>query len=376
MHIDPKSIKTLVIKIGTNLLSGDEAFEGKVMENVVQEICALKKEYGHNVVLVSSGAIGCGMKSLGLAERPQSLPDKQAVAAVGQAQLMHYYEALFKTYGQGLATAQVLLTSSDLDERRTYLNARNTLLRLFEMGSVIPIVNENDTTAVDELRFSDNDTLAAKIAGKINADLLIILSDVDGLYDRNPHSHADARLITEVDSITPAIEALAGGPGSVSSTGGMRTKLEAAKIATSAGVPTVITNGHQEQVIHSVLAGGLERTVFAPAASGLSHRKRWIAFGRTMQGVIHVDDGARKALVGAGKSLLAAGITRVSGDFEVGDAVEIRDAAGQLIARALVNYASRDVERIQGLQSSEIAAVLGHKDFDEVAHRDNMVLLA
>ncbi len=369
------TIKTLVIKIGTNLLSGKAAFDGRVMEECVKEICRLKHARDMNILVVSSGAIGCGMRELGLAERPKSLPLKQAVAAVGQATLMHNYEILFKTFGKGLGTAQILLTLSDLDNRQTYLNIRNTLNALFDMKMVVPIINENDTTAVEELRFSDNDTLAARIAAKINADLLIILTDVDGLYDKNPERYASAKLIEYIKSITPDMIEKAGGAGSVAATGGMRTKLEAAKMACASGVPVVIANGQRSGILHGVLEGSAPHTAFAPAKTALSHRKRWIAFGRAVRGTLYIDLGALQALQNKGKSLLPAGIVRIEGEFNAGDAVRICDPCGMEIARGLVNYPSGDIRRIQGRKSKEITALLGHKDFDEVIHRDNMVLV-
>lgn len=375
MKFDPDALETLVIKIGTSLLSGRRAFEGHVMESVVKEICALKKGHRINVLIVSSGAIGCGMNTLKMTERPSALPDKQAVAAVGQATLMHYYETLFMTYGEGLHTAQVLLTLRDLDLRDSYLNVRNTIKNLFNMKSVIPIVNENDSTAVEQLRFGDNDTLSAKIAAKLNAGLLIILSDIDGLYAGNPQKDPNAAHIPEVEEITPEIIQYAGGAGTLTGTGGMRTKLDAARIAFAAGVPTVITNGHTPNVLHGVLSGEVRCTHFKPAESALSHRKRWIAFGRTAQGTLKIDQGACAAIQTHGKSLLSAGITDSTGHFHVGDAVEIRGEDGGLIARALVNYSSDDVRKIMGHQSHEIATILGAKLYDEVVHRDNLVLI-
>jgi len=375
MKFDPDALETLVIKIGTSLLSGQRAFEGHVMESVVKEICALKKDHRINVLIVSSGAIGCGMNTLKLTERPSALPDKQAVAAVGQATLMHYYETLFMTYGEGLHTAQVLLTLRDLDLRDSYLNVRNTIKNLFNMKSVIPIVNENDSTAVEQLRFGDNDTLSAKIAAKLNAGLLIILSDIDGLYAGNPQKDPNAAHIPVVDELTPEIIQYAGGAGTLTGTGGMRTKLDAARIAFAAGVPTIITNGHTPNVLHGVLSGEVKCTLFKPAESALSHRKRWIAFGRTAQGTLKIDKGASEAIRTHGKSLLSAGITDSTGHFHVGDAVEIRADDGTLIARALVNYSSDEVRKIMGKHSYEIAAILGGKLYDEVVHRDNLVLI-
>jgi glutamate 5-kinase len=370
----PTDIKTLVIKIGTTLLSGPSGFDGRIMEEMVKELALLKQERGLNILVVSSGAIGCGMTVLKMQERPKALPLKQAVAAVGQSMLMHFYETCFRTYGDGLKIAQVLLSAADLDDRQSYLNVRNTIKTLFDLNNVIPIVNENDSTATAELRFGDNDTLAAKIAAKIDADLLIILSDVEGLYDRNPQLPG-ARLIPSVEEITPEIEALAGDTRVETSTGGMITKLRAARIACSAGLPTVIANGRKSGIVSEVLSGSARCTVFQPSADILPHRKRWIAFGRTIRGTLIVDDGASRALTTRGKSLLPAGITEVRGAFRVGDAVRVRDSNGSELARGLVNFSSDDLSLIIGHKSKDIEGILGHKDLDEVIHRDNLVML-
>lgn len=375
MKFEPDALDTLVLKIGTSLLSGQLAFEGHVMESVVKELCALKKRHDINVLIVTSGAVGCGMKTLNMTQRPADLPMKQAVAAVGQATLMHYYETLFMTYGEGLHTAQVLLTLRDLDQRDSYLNVRNTIQNLFKMKSVIPIVNENDSTAVDQLRFGDNDTLSAKIAAKLNASLLVILSDVDGLYAGNPQTHPDVPHIPLVREITQTIEDYAGGAGTLTGTGGMRTKVEAARIAMAAGVPTIIADGHTPEIVHHVLEGTTRCTLFQPGDGALPHRKRWIAFGRTVSGTLQIDAGARDAILTQGKSLLSAGVTAYTGVFREGDAVEIRDANGTPIARALVNYSSDQVRQIMGRKSHEIAAILGDKAYDEVVHRDNLVII-
>ena len=376
MSTIPTEIHTLVVKIGTTLLSGTKPFDGQLLEGLVSELAQLKSSgVCKNILMVSSGAIGCGMNALQLHDRPKRLPVKQATAAVGQAILMHHYESLFRKYAHGLRTAQVLLTAGDLDNRQTYLNVRNTIKALFDLDGVVPIVNENDSTATDELKFGDNDTLAAKIAAKIDADLLIILSDVDGLFDKNPAKHKDAHLIPHVAAITPEIEALAGDTVVETSVGGMRTKLSAARIACAAGLPMVIASGRRPQVIQNILSGKAPMTVFGAPGTGLSHRKRWIAFGRRAQGVIHVDAGAGRALRERGKSLLPAGITGVEGTFGVGAAVKIADVDGREIARGLVNYDSNDIAHILGHKTREIKEVLGHKDFDEVIHRDNLVIL-
>lgn len=380
MSTIPTEIDTLVVKIGTTLLSGDRPFDGKLLEDIVKDVAHLKRArngaaHRLNVLIVSSGAIGCGMNALGLTERPKRLPLKQAAAAVGQATLMHYYETLFRVYGEGLKTAQVLLTASDLDNRQTYLNVRNTIRALFELGEVVPVVNENDSTATDEIKFGDNDTLAAKIAAKVDADLLIILSDVDGLYDRNPARDPSAKLIEHVSHITPEIETLAEGARVETSVGGMKTKLAAARIACAAGLPVVIANGRRPHIIPAILAGKGPATVFGPSTAVLSHRKRWIAFGRRACGTLVVDAGAEHALVRNGKSLLPAGITGVEGVFGVGAAVKVVNKAGAEIARGLVNYDSEEIDRVKGLKTRDMQAVLGHKDFDEVIHRDNLVIL-
>ncbi len=375
MKFDLDTVHTLVLKIGTSLLSGRLAFEGQVMESVVKELCALKKQRDINVLIVTSGAVGCGMKTLNMTQRPAGLPEKQAVAAVGQATLMHYYETLFMTYGEGLHTAQVLLTLRDLDQRDSYLNVRNTIQNLFQMKSIIPIVNENDSTAVDQLRFGDNDTLSAKIAAKLSADLLVILSDVDGLYAGNPQKDPDVAHIPVVTEITHAIEDFAGGAGTLTGTGGMRTKVDAARIAMAAGVPTIIADGHTPNIVHRVLDGSARSTHFIPGDAALSHRKRWIAFGRTVSGTLQIDAGACDAIITQGKSLLSAGVTASTGQYREGDAVEIRDPEGTPIARALVNYSSEQVHKIMGRKSQEISAILGDKAYDEVVHRDNLVLI-
>jgi glutamate 5-kinase len=369
------NIKTLVVKLGTSLLSGETAFKGLVLEALVKDMAKVKRERDLDLLVVSSGAMGCGMERLGMKNRPATLPIKQATAAVGQSRLMHFYEALFQTYGDGLQTAQILLSAKDLDDRRSYLNVRNTINALFDFSNVIPIVNENDSVTTEELRFGDNDTLSAKIASKIGADLLIILSNVDGLFETDPSVDPDAKLIAHVDQVTSDIESLATGTRSTTAIGGMHTKLMAAKIACTSGTPMVIANGNRPNAISSVLDGTIPMTAFGKSANALSHRKRWIAFGRSPRGYVQIDDGARDALLRNGKSLLPAGITEVGGDFEMGEAIVVRDSAGHNVARGLTNYASHEVARIKGRKSGDIASILGYKDFDVVIHRNNLVLL-
>ena len=375
MNTNPNSPQTLVVKIGTSLVTGEHGFDGRVLENIVQEIAAAKAAQPMNILIVSSGAIGCGMNALGLERRPQALPLKQATAAVGQATLMHYYETLFRTYGSGLKSAQVLLSANDLDNRQTYLNIRNTILALFGLDHVVPIINENDSVAIDELKFGDNDTLAARVAAKIGAHLLVILSNVDGLYDKDPRRSSKAKLIPHVQTVTSEIERYASGTQAETAVGGMITKLEAARIACAARVRTIIANGRRPNVLTDILAGDAVGTSFGTAEEIMPHRKRWIAFGRAARGAIRIDDGASKALLKKGKSLLAAGITEVDGTFDMGASVRVIDSEGRDIARGLVNYSSEELRRIKGCKSRDIEAILGRKDFDEVIHRDNLALL-
>ena len=375
MSTIPTDVKTLVVKIGTSLLTGPKGFDGRVLEEIVKELAALKRDRRINILDVSSGAIGCGMNILGIKERPKVLPLKQATAAVGQARLMHYYEVMFDQYGDGLHTAQVLLSAADLDDRHRYINVRNTIHTLFELKTVIPILNENDSVTTDEIRFGDNDTSSARIAAKIGADLLIILSDVDGFYDKNPRQFKDAKLISHVPRITDQVEGLADDTQTETSIGGMKTKLTAAKIACASGLVMVIANGNRAGIIHDVLDGKAVATSFGAVSEAMSQRKRWIAFGRSAKGSICVDDGATRALLNQGRSLLPAGITDVIGEFNIGAAVRIQDSKGHEIASGLVNYSSEDIARIKGCKSAQIKAILGRKDFDEVIHRDNLVLL-
>jgi glutamate 5-kinase len=375
MQHDFTNIKTLVVKIGTTLLSNEHGFDGSILEGLVKDLAQVKRIYNLNLLIVSSGAMGCGMDRLGMTKRPDLLRLKQATAAVGQARLMHFYETLFQTYGGGLKTAQVLLSKSDLDNRKSYLNVRNTINTLFEFKDIIPIVNENDSTATNELRFGDNDTLSARVAAKIDADLLILLSDVNGLYKTNPSTDPHAELIPHVENVTADIESFAEDTAVATSIGGMKTKLEAAKIACSSGLPLVIANGHRKNIISEVLSGIAPMTVFGASEHGLDSRKRWIAYGTSMKGKIHIDAGAAQALVELHKSLLPAGMVRVEGSFETGDAVSIMNPDGREIARGLVNYASDEMSKICGAKTSEIEKHLGHKDYDSAIHRDNLVLV-
>ncbi len=364
--------RRIVVKVGTRLLCGTRGhFNLKRMESLGRDLARLW-EAGRQLVLVSSGAIGAGVGRLGLARSPQTLPEKQAAAAVGQGILMQHYETVFAP--MGITVAQVLLTQEDLRDRKRYLNARHTFHTLLRYR-VVPIVNENDTVAVEEIRFGDNDTLAALVACLIDADLLILLTDLDGFYTADPRKSPDARLISEVHEITPEIEALAGGCGSALATGGMETKLQAARIATGAGIPMVIAGGMREGVLGPVVSGEEVGTLFLPREDRMQARKRWIAFNSPVQGKLYVDRGAANAILKKGKSLLPSGIVRVEGVFETGNVVSVVDPDGKELARGISNYSSGDVELIKGRKSQEIKAILGYKDYDEVIHRDNLTVM-
>lgn len=365
-------VRRLVVKVGSSTLthSTGKLNYGRI-ERLVRELADLANQ-GKELILVTSGAVSAGMGRLQLTEKPKTIPEKQAAAAVGQGILMHTYEKLFAEYGQ--VVAQVLLTREDSVDRKRYLNSRHTMQALLARR-VIPIVNENDAVAVDELKIGDNDTLSALVAGIVDADLLVILSDVAGLYDRNPQLYPDAKLIETVADITPDIEALAGGPGTARGTGGMYTKIQAAKIAVNSGVAMVIASGSQDGVLRDIMAGRQVGTLFLPRENPLHVRKRWIAFGSRLKGTIVVDDGCARAIVEHGSSLLPSGITAVLNDFEPGSTVRVVASDGREIARGISNYSAEDVRRIMGAHSQDIADILGGKTYDEVIHRDNLVAL-
>ncbi|MBM3649860.1 MAG: glutamate 5-kinase [Alphaproteobacteria bacterium] len=367
--------KRLVVKIGSSILV-DEA-RGEVrrdwLENLTDDVARLH-ERGCEVVLVSSGAIRLGRTHLGLPAGPLKLEESQAAAATGQIRLAHaYQEALAR---HGITVAQVLLTLDDSEERRRYLNARQTMGTLLSMKAV-PVINENDTVATDEIRFGDNDRLSARVAEMISADTLVLLSDIDGLYTGDPRTDSSARLIPEVREITPEIEAMAGGAASELSNGGMATKLIAGRIAMAAGCRMVIADGRAVGALGGLIMGSARCSWFLPdyenGVSPLSARKKWIKGSLKTAGTLTVDDGAVRALA-AGKSLLPAGITRVDGEFRRGDVVDVRDRVGRVLARGLVAYAADDARRIAGRKSAEIERLLGFRGRDEMVHRDDLVV--
>ncbi|MBD2099410.1 glutamate 5-kinase [Leptolyngbya sp. FACHB-261] len=365
---------TLVVKIGTSSLTqpdtGDLSLSN--LARLVEVLTQLRRS-GHRVVLVSSGAVGVGCARLGLLERPRTIAMKQAVAAVGQGRLMRVYDDLFTILRQPIA--QVLLTRADLIQRSRYVNASNTFHELLRLG-VIPVVNENDTVAVDELKFGDNDTLSALVASLIEADWLFLLTDVDRLYSADPRSNPDARPITLVSRMDELKEfkVEAGGQGTRWGTGGMATKIAAARIATTAGVRTAITEGHKPENIQQILAGEPLGTQFAPQPKAFNSRKRWIVHGLVPVGKLLLDAGAVRAVRDLGKSLLAAGVIKVTGNFRSHEAVQLCDEQGCEIARGLVNYTSEELQKILGRHSDEIPELLGYAGEETVVHRDNLVV--
>ena len=368
-----KDVKRIVIKVGSSTITyGNGKRNFSRIDHLAREIADLANQ-GKEIILVSSGAVAVGVDRLGLAAKPKTIPGKQAAAAVGQGVLMHTYEKIFAEYGQ--IVAQVLLTRMDSVDRHRYTNSRNTFLALLE-HKVIPIVNENDVVAIDELKIGDNDNLSALVAGIIDADLLIILSDIDGLYTANPQKDPNAKLVPEVTDITPEIEASAGDAGSKVGTGGMFTKIQAAKMATSSGINMVIASGEEKDAISRILEGEEIGTLFVSRENRLQFRKRWLAFGARIAGKIVVDDGCAKAVRKAGGcSILPAGITDVEGEFEAGNTISVVNKNGHELARGLSNYSSEELDMIKGAKTSEIENILGHKHFDEVIHRDDLVIL-
>jgi len=364
-------MKRIVIKIGSNILaSAEQGLNIKRIHSLAKDISEAVDK-GYEAVIVSSGAIAAGLKKFGLKEIPRDIKRKQAAAAIGQSSLMWAYEQSFADFNKKVA--QVLLTRDDITNRIRYINAKNTLLALISYG-VIPIINENDTVAVDEIKFGDNDMLAALVANLVEADMLVILSDVDGLYTKDPR-YKDAELIESIEEITPKIEKLAEGKGSAVSTGGMYSKILAAKQANSYGIPVVIMSGKKSRLLPCLFSGEKVGTYFKPKKQRLSSKKGWIAYGLKSKGVIYLDDGAVNVLTTQGKSLLPSGVTRVEGCFNIGDTVSCVNKEGKKIAKGLVNYSSGDLQRIKGKKTSEIERILGYKYSDEVIHRDNLVVI-
>jgi glutamate 5-kinase len=360
-----------VVKIGSALLTADGlGLDARGIAAWVEQIAQLRTR-GLEVVLVSSGAVAAGMQRLGFTLRPHALHELQALAAVGQMGLVQHYESLFQQHG--IQTAQVLLTHEDLANRERYLNARSTLRTLLGLG-VVPVVNENDTVATEEIRLGDNDTLAALVTNLVEAELLVILTDQAGLYDKDPRKHADAVLVRQGEAGDPQLLEMAGGSGSLGR-GGMRTKLLAAAKAQRSGAATIIASGRETDVLVRLIAGEAIGTCLMPAAGRIAARKQWLAGQLQIRGRITLDDGAVRVLRESGRSLLPVGVKAVEGRFARGEVVACVDGAGREIARGLVNYSDDETLRIMGQPSDRIEAILGYVDEPELIHRDNMVLL-
>ncbi len=365
------SSKTVVVKLGTRLLTHENGkLNLEYMQEIIKKLAGIK-DRGRQVILVSSGAVGAGIGKMEMKHKPSSTPEKQASAAVGQGLLVQYYENFFAQYHH--IVAQILLTRADLMDRQRYINASNTIFTLLKWG-VIPVINENDTVSVEEIEFGDNDLLAALVSGLIDAELLINLTDIEGLYNDNPQYNKNAELIPVVEKITPEIKKWAGSSSSNFSTGGMQAKIRAAEIAVNSGVNMIVASGHDVENISRILNGEPVGTLFLAQENYLCRRKRWIAYGRVPQGALVVDEGARNALVSGNKSLLPVGVVEVKGNFEQGDLVYINDQEGREIGRGLVNFNSNEISQILNLSSREIYDILDRHAEEEVVHRDNMVI--
>jgi glutamate 5-kinase len=362
----------LVVKIGTRVLTRPSGTLDEQRINALAEQVNRIKESGRHVILVSSGAVGAGMGRMGLEDRPVDLARLQAVAAIGQTRLIETYDRTFRHHGRH--AAQVLLTADDFDDRTRYLNVRNTLLSLLEFDA-IPVINENDTVAVDELMttFGDNDRLAALVTNLLRAPLLIILSDVEGLFNGDTAA-PDSEVLPTITEIDEQIRGYVRQPVMNLSKGGMASKLEAARMVTMAGENVVIASGHRPDVLAAIMAGEPVGTLFLAQGKSISPRKRWIGYSVQPRGRIFLDAGARRAIVHQGRSLLAIGITAAEGEFKKGDVVRLCDREGHELARGLTNYAVHEIRRIQGQQSEQIATILGHRPYKEVIHRDNLAV--
>jgi len=364
--------RRVVIKVGSAVLTGADGLNLSVMQNLAKDISFLLKS-GKEVILVSSGAVAAGKKRLGLQiNRKLELREKQGTAAVGQSRLMRFYEDIFDSLGYKVA--QVLLTHDDLSNRNRYLNVRNTILTLLEW-KIIPIINENDTVSVEELRFGDNDTLGALITNVIEADLFICLTDVDGLYTGNPHENSAARPVSTVAKVDKNVEAMAGNVVGALGTGGMQSKIQAARMVSARGGCSFIGSGREQDIIQQLFAFESVGTFFLPQAEKMQSRKHWIAYVLRPKGYLVLDQGACKALVKRGKSLLPSGIIEIRGNFKVGAPLQCLDETGKVIATGLSNYSADALGKIKGLNTLQIEKALGYKDSDEVIHRDNLVIL-
>ena len=364
-------VKLVVVKLGSAVLTDNGHLNTSFFTRFASEITELRRQ-GYSFIVVTSGAVAAGLGALGFTAPPLTIPEKQACAAVGQLRLMRQYEQEFAAHDQ--VVAQVLLTADDIRNRRRYLNARNTLMALLS-AEILPLVNENDTVVVREIKFGDNDNLAALLTSLAEVDLLLMLTDLDGVYNCDPKAVGGASLIPLIDEVDDEVTAFVCATKSALGTGGMLSKLEAARKVAAYGIPTVIANGRRPGVMGRVLAGENEGTIFLPRSNRLNCRQHWLAFAVNPCGSLYLDDGAVRALIERGTSLLPSGVSRVEGDFGVGDPVSCRDRKGTEIARGLVTYSALDIEKIAGLHSCEIAGRLGYDAGAEVIHRDNLALL-
>lgn len=362
--------KRVVAKVGSGVLTKDAGLNVGAIRSISRQICKLI-DNGLEVILVSSGAMASGVTKVGLTGRPDEIPMRQAVAAVGQAGLIMEYEKAFARNKKKVA--QILLTSDGLSNRKRYLNARNTLYTLLSW-QVVPIINENDTVSVEEIQFGDNDNLAAMITLLMDADILINLTDIDGLFDKDPRTNPDAKLIPVVSTIKKSIEKLASNIPGALGTGGMLSKIIAAKKVMAAGIPMVIANGEEPDILIKLFSGKEHGTFFVSKKEKLPSRKCWIGFTLKPKGIVIVDDGAAFAILKRGKSLLPSGIISVEGEFDVGAPVEFRTTGNVTLGTGLVNYNAVDIKKIMGLNSARIKDHLGYKPYDEVIHRDNLTL--
>jgi glutamate 5-kinase len=364
--------KRAVVKVGSNVLTEDHGLNLNAIRSISRQICRLI-DGGIEVILVSSGAMASGIRKVGLDRRPDEIPKRQAIAAVGQAGLIMAYEKAFARYHKKVA--QILLTGDDLNNRKRYLNARNTL-RMLLSWQIVPIINENDTVMTEEIQFGDNDNLAAMITLLMDADILVNLTDIDGLFTKDPRTSPDADFIPLVSTIGEEIKKIAGDIPGALGTGGMLSKINAGKKVTAAGIPMVIANGGRPDVLKKLFSGKDVGTFFSPKTKKLKSRKCWIAFTLKPKGVIRIDDGAAEAIVNRGKSLLPSGIVGVEGEFSVGAPVEFRKTNDEILGTGLVNYSSTDIRKIMGLKSNQIKNCLGQKPYDDVIHRDNLAVTA
>jgi glutamate 5-kinase len=362
--------KRIVVKVGTNLLVDSKGIKKTFLKSIVSQIASLHSK-GKEIILVSSGAIGCGVRRLSLDKKPTDICEKQAVAAIGQIVLMQAYETSFSE--KNIAVAQVLLGHDDIKNKSRNVNARNTLNKLLEW-KVIPVINENDTVATEEIKFGDNDTLAGIVGSLVSADAVIILTSVDGIYDKNPELYADAKMIGEITDIHEEGKNIDTHGKTSLGTGGMGTKLEIARKLNYAGIPLVIANGNKEDVIEKIASGKKEGTIIKVKDSKLDSKKSYILMSLKEKGKIKVDDGAKSALFNSGKSLLAVGVTGAQGEFAFGDAVELVDSKGTKIGKGITNYSSKDIESIKGRRNADLKKDLGDSFYEEVIHRDNLFI--